>query len=396
MRLQIKKRSIFRQIVLFIFSFGLVGLVFSSGDLSTIGYEVGKVVWLQWWVRALALCLWVLVLVQPQKDNFKFFSKKNSLYLGLLIVVVLLAAARGVNWQQSLWGNYYRGDGLLTWLNLIVVSFLASWLLTKKEAQKLVPASSGVAGLLLVVSSFLPQLGSWLRVGFGNPNIAAGFLVVIAPLIMFGIRKFNEGAKLTVFLLIVITTIYLQAWGAVMSLGLGLIMHWWLANSYLKKWVVIIPIITLVIGAMGLMWWQPVGNSLFTESRVRIFHKLGRAVVQRPVLGWGWANVDVAFESVDWPVAVESEAYVDKAHSELLELAVTSGLLGLGLYLLFLSGVYKEVVSSLKTNDEWGQTLLLSCLMYFFHSQTNVVSVAESTIFWISLGSLLGTQKLKG
>jgi O-antigen ligase len=396
MRLQIKKRSIFKQIVLFIFSLGLVGLVFSSGDLSRIGYEVGKVVWLQWWVRALALCLWGLVLVQPQKTQFKFFSRKNSLYLGLLILVVLLAAARGVNWQQSLWGNYYRGDGLLTWLHLIVVSFLASWLLTKKEAQELVPASLGVAGLLLVVSSLFPQLGSWLRVGFGNPNIAAGFLVVIAPLVMFGARKFNGIARLVILSLLFIATIYLQAWGSVISLGLGLVMYRWLSRSPLNEWVVVAPIVILVIGVIGLMRWQPVGNSQFTESRVRIFHKLGRAVVQRPVLGWGWANVDVAFESVDWPVAVESEAYVDKAHSELLELAVTSGFLGLGLYLLFLSGVYKEVVSSLKTNDEWGRTLLLTCLLYFFHSQTNVISVAESVVFWISLGLLLSTQKLKG
>ena len=125
------------------------------------------------------------------------------------------------------------------------------------------------------------------------------------------------------------------------------------------------------------------------SSRTRIFHKLGRAIWQRPVLGWGWANVDTAFESIDWPIAVDDEIYIDKAHSELLELAVVSGLFGLGIYLLFLSGVYKEVVSSSKINDEWGQTLLLVCLVYFFHSQTNVVSVSESTVFWISMGLLL-------
>ena len=183
MRLQIKKRSIFKQIVLIVFSLGLIGLVFSSGDLLTIGYEVSKTVWLQWWVRVLLLCVWGLVLVQPKSINFKFFSKRNSLYLGLLIAVVVLAAACGVNWQQSLWGNYYRGDGLMTWFHLIVVGFLSSWLLTKQEAQSLIPASLSVAGALLTVNSFFPQLSSWLQVGFGNPNIVAGFLVVITPLL---------------------------------------------------------------------------------------------------------------------------------------------------------------------------------------------------------------------
>jgi len=389
MRLQMKKRSIFRRIVLVIFGLGLVGLVFSSGDLSIIGYEVGKTIWLQWWVRVLVLCLWGLVLVHPQKINLKFFSKKNSLHLLLLITVVLLATAQGVNWQQSLWGNYYRGDGLMTWVHLIVVGFLASWLLTKKEAQALMPVSLSLAGLLLIVSSFFPQLGSWLRVGFGNPNIAAGFLVVITPLVMYGFRKFSWLVKLAIFSSIVVVTIYLQAWGSVVSLGLGLVMLWWLSRPRLKKWVVIVPVTALIVGVVGLMWWQPVGNSQFTESRLRIFNKLGRAAAQRPILGWGWANIDVAFKSVDWPVAVESEAYVDKAHSELLELAVTSGLLSLGAYLLFLSGVYKEALALLKDNDEWGRALILVCLLYFFHSQTNVVSVAESTVFWVSLGLLL-------
>lgn len=394
MRLQMKKRSIFRQIVLVIFSLGLIGLVFSSGDLAAIGYEVGKTIWLQWWVRVLLVCLWVLVLIQPKAINFKFFSKRNSLYLGLLIVVVILAAARGVNWQQSLWGNYYRGDGLMTWFHLIGAGFLTSWLLTKKEARTLVPVSLSIASILLIASSFFPELGGWLRVGFGNANIAAGFLVVSTPLIMFGIRKLYWGMRLIGFLLIIVTTIYLQAWGAVVSLGLGIVMYWWLGSSRLKKWVVVVPMTALVIGVAGLMWRQPVGNSQFTESRSRIFQKLGRAVWQRPVLGWGWANVDVAFESVDWPMAVKHEAYVDKAHSELLELAATSGLLGLGLYLLFLSGVYKEMISLLKIDDEWGRALLLTCLLYFFHSQTNVVSVAESVVFWLSLGLL--PSKLKG
>lgn len=75
MRLQTKKRSLFKQVVVVIFSLGLVGLVFSGGDLAVIGYEVGKTIWLQWWVRILVFCLWWLVLTQPKVIDFKFFSE---------------------------------------------------------------------------------------------------------------------------------------------------------------------------------------------------------------------------------------------------------------------------------------------------------------------------------
>jgi O-antigen ligase/uncharacterized integral membrane protein len=385
----VKKSRVFKYFVKIIFALGLVGLVFSFSSLEA-GYELGKTVWLQWWVRILVVLLWVLVLTQPTKTvSFKFFSKRNNLCLGLLVLVMFLAAMRGVNWQQSLWGNYYRGDGLLTWIHLIAISFLTGLLLAKKEAKRLIPFSLGIAVPLIVISSFFPEVGNLLAIGFGNSNITAGFLVVSTPLVMFGIKKFHLIVRVVSFLLILTATFYLQAWGSVISLILGLIMYYALSIKGLRRWVVAIPIAALIVGVMGLMFQQPVDNSKFTESRMRIFNKLGRAVWQRPVLGWGWANVDTAFESVSWPVAVNDDVYVDKAHAQLLEFAIAGGLVGLSIYLLFLSGVYREVIGSLKIDDEWGKALLLVCLLYFFHSQTNVVSVAESAVFWISLGLLL-------
>ena len=169
----------------------------------------------------------------------------------------------------------------------MISSFLARWLLTKKEAQAIVPFSLSIANLLLIGSTFFVEWGNWLRIGFGNPNIAAGFLVVSAPLIMFGIRNLHWSLRGVSLLLIFMTTVYLQAWGGVVSLGLGLVMWWWLSQPKLKKWVALVPVGALIFGVTGLMWWQPLGNSQFTESRMRIFHKLGRAVGQRPLLGWG-------------------------------------------------------------------------------------------------------------
>jgi len=390
----LKKFLIPQRITLIIFCLGLIGLVFSLGDLTAVGYEVSKTVWLKWWVRLLVLGLWGVILFSkglfPKNNpNLRPFSKKTWFYLGLLIAVTALAAGLGVNWQQSLWGNYYRGDGLVTWWHLLVLGIVARWVVVPQQFKQILPMSFAVSWLLIVSSSWWSQLASWLPVGFGNPNIAGGFIVVITPLVVFFAQKYHWSSGLAVYLISVMTTIYLEVWGAAISLVLGLVMYGFLRRAKLRKLVVLIPIVALVIGTIGIMWWQPVGNSRFTQSRMRIFHKLGQAVLKRPLLGWGWANVDTAFISTNWPVPINDDVYVDKAHTQLLEMTVTSGLLGLGVYLLLIGYIYRQVGNSIAINQSWTQMLFLTFLLYLFHSQTNVTSVAQDAIFWLSAGLLL-------
>jgi hypothetical protein len=388
MRLQMKKTLILRQILWVIFGLGLIGLVFSFGDLSRVGYEVSKTFWLKWWVRLLVLGLWGYIFIIPN-FNLKPIKKKISLSLGLLIAVTLISAAAGVNWQQSLWGNYYRGDGLMTWWHLIILGLAGRWLFPQKEIKKLLPVSLFMSWSLLVIGSWWPEIGHLWQLGFGNPNIAAGFIVVCTPLIIFLARERFLILKIAVFIISMMTVVYLQAWGAVASLGLGLVMFWLLKQPRLRHWVVILLLLSWVGGIVCLMNIVPVGNSQFTESRVRIYHKLSRAVIRRPVFGWGFANVDMAFESIDWPVAVTQDVYIDKAHAWFLEMAVTTGLLGLGIYLFLLGNIYTQTMASAKINHPWTQALLLTFLIYIFHSQTNVTSVAEDAVFWICLGLLI-------
>ena len=385
---QPKKMLTARYIISFVFGLGLLGLVFSFGDLS-IGYEVPKTIWLKWWVRLLVVGMWWLVLRSKGKFKLKSLSKSSWFNLGQLIIVIAIAAGLGVNWQQSLWGNYFRGDGLVTWWHLIVLGLLTRWLMKEEEVKKAMSFGGVVSWILIIMSSWWPLLANWSQIGFGNSNITGGFIVITTPLVVSAMKKLHWRSGLVAFVISMMTTIYIEAWGAVVSLVIGIVMWWVIRNEKLRKWVILIPALSLALGVVGLMWWQPAGNSKFTESRVRVFHKLGRAVVERPFLGWGWANVDSAFNSVDWPVPTSDDVYVDKAHSQLLETAVTSGLLGLAVYLIFIGHVYYQVVRSSKLNKNWIQVLFITFLLYFFHSQTNVTSVAEEAMFWIVTGLLL-------
>lgn len=136
---------------------------------------------------------------------------------------------------------------------------------------------------------------------------------------------------------------------------------------------------------------------IVAEGRERIFMKLSLSFLKRPLLGWGWANVDRAFKASDWPIKFESDIYLDKAHSHLLEVLVTAGIFGFISYLSILYFAGKRLIETMrkKTNTIWFKTLLVSFLLYIIHTQTNVVSVAEDALFWIVVGIIAAVDSIK-
>lgn len=93
-----------------------------------------------------------------------------------------------------------------------------------------------------------------------------------------------------------------------------------------------------------------------------------------------------AVESVSWPVKAFPDVYVDKAHSNLLEILVTTGIFG---FLIFLAIIFRAL------DQLFGKKVLLVVfLLFLFHSQTNVISINEELIFWLILG-IVGSQRRK-
>lgn len=141
------------------------------------------------------------------------------------------------------------------------------------------------------------------------------------------------------------------------------------------------------------MWFLRPESGIFNrfQDRERIYRKVFIGALKRPVFGWGWANVDYAFESNDWPIKVYHDVYVDKAHSEILEVLVTTGIPGLLIYLSLLIIFVKELIVKYKKSRDklWNFTLISGVVLYLFHSQTNVISIMEEIVFWLILGIAL-------
>ncbi len=126
------------------------------------------------------------------------------------------------------------------------------------------------------------------------------------------------------------------------------------------------------------VWSQPYWNRPFvTESRERIIRSILNGAWQRPLTGWGWANVDYVFNANPWPMKFQSDIYLDKAHSTILEIFAATGIIGLSLYLLIIA---RGIWLSRRT------AVFLPLVLYLLYSQTNATSIATEVIFWLTLG----------
>lgn len=349
--------------------------------------------------------LTVLTGVKVVFSNKKHLFRYELVWLLLgLTIVGFLSVLVSQNPGHSVWGNYIRRDGVLTLLHCILFSVIVA-INSGKDLFNLL--SKAVAAISVLLSTYLIfwymileysrwQQPLWQLFLTGvwqlpNENMVAGFLVVAAPFTLYGLDLFLPGRKtlrLVLFGLVAVGVLVTQSWGAIVTGILGTA-GYLLGGNAGKKKSAAIALILLAGLAAGLILWQSAGNEV--EGRSLIFRSLWVSVKEKPLLGWGWSNVDVAFESGYMKIFGSSpEAYVDKAHSIWFEYIVTTGIVGFVVYIALQIRCFFILWHAKFDNDSYIRwALLFGLVLYSIHSQTNVISITEDLFFWIIVGFCL-------
>ena len=374
---------------------GLVGVFLAFGVWFPIAYEIPKVVVFQWFVRLLALFLVVSFIKKPR--TWKIDDKIATplvVFLGLSVATSLF----GSNTLKSFQGNYYRGDGLVTFFSLISFAFIVNYFWEEKLKiyfSEAIFVATTIASIIALAAPFIPFLSKIQAGTFGNSVFLAGFLVVCLPLSFYYI-KVSEHKFLKFLLILQVFAIFaLKVTAPIIILPLFVCL---LINKYSKvKYKKVIISSLLVFASVTAILWLKNYNldntkSFVAEGRTRIFINGMQGIAKRPVQGYGFSNFDTAFQTGNWPLKFNDDVYVDKAHSEIFEILVTTGIFGLFAYLLFVVRIYSKLKIDVKT--DWGFTTMAVFLLYLVHSQTNVTSIAEQILFWFIVGQSLVWKKV--
>lgn len=358
-----------------------------------VPFEIPKVFIFGLFIKVLAICCIVFLL--KKKSNWKV-NKPISILLILFFVWSLISSFFGSDIVKSLLGNYFRKDGLLTLIDLIAFSFFLSFF-WKENFKKYISFSIFFSSLILSVVAIVEILTNKFGLGssatFGNPVFLAGYLALTLPFSYY-LFRITKRAKLLIFLGLMIvfsSLILIKVTAAILTVLLFLLLV--IIFQMKNKFKYILFVLMFILGLFIFMRWLNDFKDDYihlsrSEGRVRIFRNLGFAIALRPLIGYGWANVDYAFEKIEWPLITTDDIYLDKAHSEILEISVTTGIIGLVIYLVIVALVLKKSIKKMiqSKNEVWEFTMLSVLILYLFHSQTNIISIVEQMFFWFVVG----------
>ncbi|KKQ53109.1 hypothetical protein A2865_01565 [Candidatus Woesebacteria bacterium RIFCSPHIGHO2_01_FULL_39_17] len=366
---------------------------------ASIPFEIPRVFFIQRWIELVALTGIILLFPYLKKERID----KLLIFLAIIFfAVTIIASVLGPDVLKSVGGNLYRGDGLVTLAHLVALSFVVALFIRKTWFVSVVYsislAAAGISAWAVYDSLSLyflknQSVYNWdgaIATSFGNPNFLAGYLLVTLPLLYFLWKTTSKQSTKKFWLIVIgmqmIAILLTFAWAGAFGILTFFLISFVLNKT--KRKILFISLIILALLSLGLFFKaqkqkEAVPDRLIAEGRQRIFTKGILAFRERPFLGWGWANFDYAFESVDWPIAIKDDVYVDKAHSTFLEVLVTSGIVGFTLYLALIVRILMNLWTN---NTPISRAFLVSFLLYVIHSQTNVISIAEEVVFWIILG----------
>jgi O-antigen ligase/type II secretory pathway pseudopilin PulG len=135
-----------------------------------------------------------------------------------------------------------------------------------------------------------------------------------------------------------------------------------------------------------------------SELRLHIWRDTLPMILDSPLLGYGPDNFQESFKPYigqDLETALTSDPHevlgVDRAHNHLLQLAATTGLLGLAAYLWVFVSYFRNVYR----RGGWPLIALSGgVLAYFLQLQTGIDAIDTSVVFWAILGVSVALMRL--
>lgn len=326
-------------------TFLLLPLIFWPSPLK---FELAKVICFS--IASFFLVISLLLKFHQETKIKKDFLSYNNTWL-FWVGFLLLSTILNGRIVPGLLGNGYRYQGVLFFLALGVWMMVFE-ILTKKEKRNIawwwIGMVVAIESLIILTQWFLLKLGFPILsynarpIGtFGEPNAAAGFLVMGLP----ALTAFFP------FYFIFLTIIAIILTGS--KAGLGALLAQGIILSYLKlkipgkKFLLILGLsIILLAGIFGV--WQERNQSLF-ENRWLIWNLGIKAALEKPVLGYGAEGIiniyEKQFKSIDRPLV---ELMVDRSHNLFLDIILFSGFLGLVFFLKWFWESTKKIKENYK------------------------------------------------
>ena len=399
-------------------SFGLIAILPLIVDGKyTSPYETPKIILVSY-----------LVLFLLSGISFKIFITKQKVNLVSVIFtfVFLFFAYFNIKFAivpaRSFIGDNMFNDSFVLFLIYFCLLFaVANSGKSKEFFVKALITSGLLLSLITIWHAFLLYTGQTdisydgrVTATIGQPNLLGGILVGFIPLSCYFLSKKRSKTNLIaycVFIILLTAGLIPMSRGAIIALGVFVIVQIYIALKTIKRRNIFITVITLLCLSVIIM--PPIDtektnlpylaerllsfkdrNQIY-DFRVEIWQVGLRAFLDRPVLGWGNANFQNVYQQVvDITIDDKSTWFreVESSHNIIVDILVEWGLIGFILATLFLIYIFK-----LKSTKDARLDLYikLSIVVIVIKGMFEFFSVVNWVTLFILFGLLLQNSKFQ-
>lgn len=363
----------------------------------------------------------------------KYWPKKNwlNICVGSFFLILIISTIFSINPYHSFWSNQERMEGLLTMLHFGVLFFVLAGVWHEKKDWLWIFKVTVSVSFICSFYAFLQKLNvpwHWVYLGsaarlsgtIGNPAFLASYLIFN---IFLGFILWRElKTKIRYFyLLISLFDLLVLYWTATRGALVGILTAIVLGAGFIifspirKQWrllVIGLVIAGLLLGFVlyyfrgsawpvkifGLGVYRLTHTSLRgspdVQSRLLSWQTAWSAWQDKPIIGWGPESYLTAFNYYFSQKFLQfsAGAWFDRPHNKILEVGVTSGWLGvivyLGIFVLALVALMRWWLKT-KRRDWVPVFLILALVAYFIQNLFIFDTPASYLLFFVVLAFLL-------
>jgi O-antigen ligase len=319
-----------------------------------------------------------LIFLKLSSKN-KFFKPDKSnkiliIFIVLTFLILLVNLATNL-YSNSFFGNAFRKQGAFLTLILLLFTYTSSKF--RVNIPKNLPV---ITYLILFILSFTVGSDANGRIvgSIGEANSLAAYFLFLWPFVFFNNVKKSKTTTTLVFLGTILVILFSGSRSGLIGFVIQAIFLFLQKIKTLKKKAPLYISLLLLLSSLTLPFLDI--RERF-EDRVEIWQTSVSAGLEKPILGWGFGNIEYALEAGGYKLKNNIRyQYVDSSHNFILDWFVQGGIVGL---IAICSLVFKTFDNLYKSKSQ--------LIVPFFGIVTtmlfNPVSVCILVPFWWIVGS---------
>ncbi|HAO61443.1 MAG TPA: hypothetical protein DCQ90_05840 [Erysipelotrichaceae bacterium] len=381
----------------------------------------------------LLVCFLILIIKMIINRNFrKTIFKKDmiNVSIGIFIFLALVSVFFAENPYLAFYGDTIKYDGFIT-MSIYTILFLT--------ARDVKIDYDRTFKLMIITATIISIYGAMQYFGFdffliedgrnpyhpcstiGNQNFLGTYFTLLIPIALYLWTKFRKPIYLLSYSIIVFGLLVTLSRGPWLGTIFGvsaffLILK--LNNQFKMKYFLIMlgtTALTILVFSifseesfisrflmiffdLELIFENP-NNVSAGSFRWFIWAKVIELIKEKPLFGFGISNlgfaIDLRYREEVFEV-FKRNVFVDEAHNEFLDLAVSCGVPSMIAYINFLFTSLKYRISNKYSKFELLHLPLLSASIgYIVQSFFNISIISVAYLFWIILGLLLNNYEIE-